>query len=50
MIRRFRSGMPVKRHRRQLRIFDDCFAGREAIDFMMNELPKFIHDGREITR
>ncbi|VDK83302.1 unnamed protein product [Litomosoides sigmodontis] len=50
MIRRFRSGMPVKRHRRQLRIFDDCFTGREAVDFMMNELPKFIHDGREITR
>ncbi|EFO27879.2 hypothetical protein LOAG_00601 [Loa loa] len=50
MIRRFRNGMPVKRHRRQLRIFDGCFAGREAVDFMMNELPKFIHDGREITR
>lgn len=50
MIRRFLSGMPVKRHRRQLRIFDDCFTGREAVDFMMNELPKFIHDGREITR
>ncbi|MCP9263626.1 DEP domain-containing protein 1A [Dirofilaria immitis] len=50
MIRRFRSGMSVKRHRRQLRIFDDCFTGREAVDFMMNELPKFIHDGREITR
>ncbi|VBB30258.1 unnamed protein product [Acanthocheilonema viteae] len=50
MIRRFRSGMPVKRHRRQLRVFDGCFAGREAVDFMMNELPKFIHDGREITR
>uniref|UniRef100_A0A1I8ELI8 DEP domain-containing protein n=1 Tax=Wuchereria bancrofti TaxID=6293 RepID=A0A1I8ELI8_WUCBA len=50
MIKRFRSGMPVKRHRRQLRIYDDCFTGREAVDFMMNELPKFIHDGREITR
>ncbi|CAG9530020.1 unnamed protein product [Cercopithifilaria johnstoni] len=50
MIRRFRSGMPIKRHRRQLRVFDDCFTGREAVDFMMNELPKFIHDGREITR
>uniref|UniRef100_A0A0R3RS43 DEP domain-containing protein n=1 Tax=Elaeophora elaphi TaxID=1147741 RepID=A0A0R3RS43_9BILA len=50
MIRRFRSGMPLKRHRRQLRVFDDCFAGREAVDFMMNELPKFINDGREITR
>uniref|UniRef100_A0A915PT49 DEP domain-containing protein n=1 Tax=Setaria digitata TaxID=48799 RepID=A0A915PT49_9BILA len=50
MIRRFRSGMQLKRHRRQLRIFDDCFTGREAVDFMMKELPKFIYDGREVTR
>ncbi|VDP24865.1 unnamed protein product [Onchocerca flexuosa] len=50
IIRRFRSGMPVKRHLRQLRIFENCFTGREAVDFMMNELPKIIHDGREITR
>ncbi|VDM98174.1 unnamed protein product [Thelazia callipaeda] len=50
MIKRFRSAMPVSRHRRQLRFFDDCFAGREAVDFLMNELPKFVHDGREVTR
>lgn len=50
MLKRFRSGMPVKRHRRQLRVYDDCFTGREAVDFLMGELPKFIQDGKTITR
>lgn len=49
-MRRFRSGMQLKRHRRQLRTYDDCFTGREAVDFLMNELPKFISENEEITR
>uniref|UniRef100_F1KV77 DEP domain-containing protein 1A n=1 Tax=Ascaris suum TaxID=6253 RepID=F1KV77_ASCSU len=50
IMRRFRSGMQLKRHRRQLRTYDDCFTGREAVDFLMNELPKFISENKEITR
>lgn len=50
IIRRFRNGMPKKRHRRQLKIYEDCFTGREAVDFLMNELPKFTSKGKDITR
>uniref|UniRef100_A0A914ZU43 DEP domain-containing protein n=1 Tax=Parascaris univalens TaxID=6257 RepID=A0A914ZU43_PARUN len=50
IMRRFRNGMQLKRHRRQLRTYDDCFTGREAVDFLMNELPKFISENKEITR
>ncbi|VDK27092.1 unnamed protein product, partial [Anisakis simplex] len=49
ILRRFRNGMPLKRHRRQLRTYEACFTGREAIDFLMNELPKFISEDKEIT-
>ncbi|VDK80271.1 unnamed protein product [Gongylonema pulchrum] len=50
MLRRFRTAMPLKRHRCQLGWFDDSFTGREAVDFLINELQKLIQDRNEMTR
>lgn len=47
---RFHDGMPRKRHRRYLRSFDNCFTGEEAVEFLMNELPKLLSEKKDITR
>ena len=31
-------GIPAKRHRRRLKVYDDCFTGRKAVDWMHNYL------------
>ncbi|CAJ0606905.1 unnamed protein product [Cylicocyclus nassatus] len=50
IIRHFREEMPVKRHRRQLTYFDDSFTGKEAVDFLMELLPRLILEGRQVDR
>ncbi|KAI1707043.1 domain found in dishevelled, egl-10, and pleckstrin (DEP) domain-containing protein [Ditylenchus destructor] len=39
ILRKFYNEMPLKRHRRQLRMFNDSFTGREAVDFLFSFLP-----------
>uniref|UniRef100_A0A1I7XQI3 DEP domain-containing protein n=1 Tax=Heterorhabditis bacteriophora TaxID=37862 RepID=A0A1I7XQI3_HETBA len=48
IVLRFRTDMPLKRHRRQLTFFDNSFTGREAVDFLMVELPRLLLEGREV--
>uniref|UniRef100_A0A0N5ANJ5 DEP domain-containing protein n=1 Tax=Syphacia muris TaxID=451379 RepID=A0A0N5ANJ5_9BILA len=50
VMKRFRSGMPLKRHRKLMFSYEDSFTGREAVDFLMNELPKFYSAEKRITR
>jgi hypothetical protein len=49
---RFWREMPVKKHRRQLRVFEDTFTGTEAVDFMMSLLPNLPGEGgrSDLTR
>lgn len=41
--------MPLARHRRQLRVFNDTFTGKDAVDFLYNFLPS-LYTNRECTR
>ncbi|MFH4983564.1 hypothetical protein AB6A40_010273 [Gnathostoma spinigerum] len=50
ILNRFHDTMPLKRHRRQFKTYEACFTGKEAVDFLLEELPSFISGGREITR
>lgn len=49
-MKKFRNGMPLKRHRRKVFLYEDSFTGKEAVDFLMTELPKFYSEEKEITR
>ncbi|VDL65473.1 unnamed protein product [Nippostrongylus brasiliensis] len=42
--------MPLKRHRRQLTYFEESFTGKEAVDFLMDLLPRLIFEGRQVDR
>ncbi|VDD86992.1 unnamed protein product [Enterobius vermicularis] len=50
VMKKFRNGMPLKRHRRKVFLYEDSFTGKEAVDFLMTELPKFYSEEKEITR
>ncbi|WKX96097.1 hypothetical protein Q1695_012506 [Nippostrongylus brasiliensis] len=50
IIRHFREEMPLKRHRRQLTYFEESFTGKEAVDFLMDLLPRLIFEGRQVDR
>lgn len=41
--------MPLKKHRRQLKIFNETFTGREAVDYLYNILPGILLN-KECTR
>jgi hypothetical protein len=50
IVRVFRTGMPISRHWRQLRSFDDCFTASEAVDWLLDFLHQHHEYGTEITR
>lgn len=42
--------MPIGRHRRQLRFYDDCFVASEAVDWLYEVLQNHHDAGSELTR
>lgn len=49
-MRVFRTGMPIGRHWRQLRSYDDCFVASEAVEWLLDYLHQHHEYGSEITR
>ena len=50
VIRTFHQGMPLKRHRRNLRTFDHCFTGLEAVDWLHKHLKKNPNFGPDVSK
>ncbi|CEF68387.1 DEP domain and Winged helix-turn-helix DNA-binding domain-containing protein [Strongyloides ratti] len=46
----FKKDMPLKKHRAYLRYYEESFTGREAVDFMIEILPKILIKKKEISR
>ena len=38
MIDSFRNGIPLKRHRRHIKVYEKCFTGQEAINWLQDVL------------
>ncbi|KAK0399627.1 hypothetical protein QR680_003142 [Steinernema hermaphroditum] len=47
--RKFCKDVPRKRHRRNIRFYDDTFTGKEAIDFLLGVLPTLLDGNRDVT-
>ncbi|KAK0406387.1 hypothetical protein QR680_018544 [Steinernema hermaphroditum] len=50
IVRKFCRDVPKKRHRRNLKSFDNCFTGRKAVDFLLEVLPELLDKDRVIKR
>ncbi|CAK8683233.1 unnamed protein product [Clavelina lepadiformis] len=50
IIQLFSQGMPRRRHRRHLKLYNDCFTASEAIDFLHVLLKQNHNIGNEVTR
>lgn len=50
VIRTFRTSIPVGRHRRHMRNYENCFTATEAIDWLFSYLGKNPEFGPEVTR
>ncbi|KAK0399600.1 hypothetical protein QR680_003130 [Steinernema hermaphroditum] len=48
--RKFCKDVPRKRHRRNIRFYDDTFTGKEAIDFLLGVVPSLLDGNRDVTR
>uniref|UniRef100_A0A0N5B8D4 DEP domain-containing protein n=1 Tax=Strongyloides papillosus TaxID=174720 RepID=A0A0N5B8D4_STREA len=46
----FVTRMPLKKHRSYLRVYDDSFTGKEAVNFMVETLPSIISTKIVLTR
>ncbi|XP_067122366.1 DEP domain-containing protein 1A-like isoform X1 [Centruroides vittatus] len=46
----FRSGMPLRKHRRHMRSFENCFSASEAVDWLHNFLRRNHSFGPDVTR
>ncbi|KAK0399601.1 hypothetical protein QR680_003130 [Steinernema hermaphroditum] len=47
--RKFCKDVPRKRHRRNIRFYDDTFTGKEAIDFLLGVVPSLLDGNRDVT-
>ncbi|XP_006816189.1 DEP domain-containing protein 1B-like isoform X2 [Saccoglossus kowalevskii] len=50
LIQVFRSGMPLKKHRWRVRLYDNCFTASDAVDWLHDHLRANINFGPEVTR
>uniref|UniRef100_A0AC35U143 DEP domain-containing protein n=1 Tax=Rhabditophanes sp. KR3021 TaxID=114890 RepID=A0AC35U143_9BILA len=50
ILSKFRKNMPLKKHRAYLRYYEQSFSGKEAVDFMMSQLPALLVTKKEVTR
>nr|XP_002120611.1 DEP domain-containing protein 1A-like [Ciona intestinalis] len=50
IVHQFRDGMPCRRHRRHLKMYNSCFPANDAVDFL-HEILKSNHNiGKDVTR
>lgn len=49
-IRVFKNGMPLKRHRSHMRVYDNCFTGSEAVKWFLHALEMNPHFNTVITQ
>ena len=49
-IRVFTNGMPLKRHRSHMRVYDNCFTGSEAVKWFLHALEMNPHFNTVITQ
>jgi len=50
IIRNFRSGMPLKKHKKNMRSYEACFSSNEAIEWLHKNLQKDPNFGADVTR
>ncbi|XP_021939374.1 DEP domain-containing protein 1A-like isoform X1 [Zootermopsis nevadensis] len=50
MVETFRNGIPLKRHRRHIKVYDNCFTGQEAVNWFQSVLQNNLHLGSIVTR
>jgi hypothetical protein len=50
MVETFRNGIPLKRHRRHIKVYDNCFTGQEAVNWFQSVLQNNLHLGNIVTR
>jgi hypothetical protein len=50
MVETFQNGIPLKRHRRHIKVYDNCFTGQEAINWFQSILQNNLHLGNIVTR
>ncbi|TKR79946.1 hypothetical protein L596_014092 [Steinernema carpocapsae] len=48
--RKFCKDVPRKRHRKALWFYENTFTGQEAVDFLLEALPRIVDENREVTR
>ncbi|XP_046406507.1 DEP domain-containing protein 1A-like [Ischnura elegans] len=46
----FRNGMPLKRHRKHIKLYDSCFTGGEAVSWLHSTLKDNPNFGQEVTK
>ncbi|XP_060555654.1 DEP domain-containing protein 1B-like isoform X2 [Ruditapes philippinarum] len=50
LIRNFRSDIPLGRHRRYMKTYDDCFVASDAVDWLHQYLKKNPNFGTDVSR
>ena len=50
LLRAFRHDMPVRRHRRHMRSYDDCFSAAEAVSWLLEHLRNNPNYGPSVSR
>ena len=50
IIRQFRGGMPVKKHRYKMKTYENCFSSSDAVEWLHNHLQTNDNFGPEVTR
>lgn len=50
IIRTFRAEMPLKKHKKNMRTYENCFSSTEAVDFLHRNLQKNPNFGPDVTK
>ncbi|XP_014663453.1 PREDICTED: uncharacterized protein LOC106806114 [Priapulus caudatus] len=50
VVRSFRASMPLKKHRRSMRYYDNCFTPSDAVEWLHGHLQENPIFGRDVTR
>ncbi|KAK0407219.1 hypothetical protein QR680_019084 [Steinernema hermaphroditum] len=50
IVRKFCQDVPRKRHRKNIRFYDNTFTGKKAVDFLLEVLPTLVDENRDVTR
>ncbi|XP_069693031.1 DEP domain-containing protein 1A-like isoform X2 [Periplaneta americana] len=45
MVETFREGIPLKKHRRHIKVYENCFTGQEAVNWFQTALQNNLHVG-----